>query len=70
MQQDSTGHFETGRDGRDAEQDRSPWLAGGALCLALFMLTACAGTTGSESAEALEEREAEASDEEQGNRRN
>ena len=57
------------RDGRRAGHARSPWLAGAVLCLALLSLTACAGTTGSESADALEERETEAREEEKGNRR-
>ena len=58
------------RDARRAGHARSPWLASGALCLALLCLSACAGTTGAESAEELEEREAESSAEEEGNRRN
>ena len=61
------------RDNRCAGHVRSPWRASATLgflllSLTLLSLTACTGdVTGSESAEALEQREAEAKAEEQGN---
>ncbi len=58
------------RDGRRAAHAWSRRLATAAIGLALLSLTACAGTTGAESADALEEREAEAKAEEEGNTNN
>ena len=69
MQQSNIEIFETVPASRGARRVRSPWLASAALCLALLSLTACSGTGGDESAEALEEREADARAEEKGNRR-
>lgn len=59
---------ETSLDGLG--RSRRHWLASGALFLLLLSVTACSGTTtGAESADALEEREADAKAEEEGNRR-
>ncbi len=70
MQRSGIDPTETVLDGSGPGATRRRWLASGALCLALLCLSACAGTTGAESAEELEEREAESSAEEEGNRRN
>lgn len=69
MQDGGRDLFETSPGGHSAGRSRRHWLASGALCLALLSLAACAGTTGAESADALEEREADAKAEEEGNRR-
>ena len=69
MQQAGIDPIETSIDRRRPDSTRRRWLASGALGLGLLSLAACAGTTGEQSAEALEQREAESSAAEEGNRR-